>query len=185
MEHKSFWNLKKVLSIICLSFVLTLLSSCSKTNFYWYVKEDSTIKMSVINDKKIERMLIILNYSGIDTVKRLNEEMQFLIEENQIEDYFNYNTHKDDFFLVHYTEGREAVVAFYNFNFNSEEFNQANEKIKVIMDYFGMNQSFDTNKNEVNYSKLLASEDFKFASILQEGKIQILEEANWFDERFK
>jgi len=53
------------------------------------------------------------------------------------------------------------------------------------MDYFGMNQSFDTNKNEVNYSKLLASEDFKFASILQEGKIQILEEANWFDERFK
>ena len=130
-------------------------------------------------------MLVIVNYSGENTIKELNEEKSFLYEKNQVKDYFDYNENKEEFLLVHYTEGTKAVVAFYNFNFASKDFDMNKDNVKAILDYFGIKESFDKEIRGINYSKLLESKSFVFASIFTEGKRQTLDTPNWYYEKFE
>ena len=180
---KVMWAQRKIRLFTCLIVIALFISGCSSVSYHWYTKTDATIKLSIANDRVI-RMLIILNYSNRDEVKKLESEKELLKEELDVHDYFDYEQNQSDFLLVHYTEGNEQVVGFYNFNFASRDFDLGNEKVITILKHFGMMEAADKNKQKISYSKLLEADAFMFRSILIEGTKQVLKEPNWYDERF-
>lgn len=175
--------MKKIRFIMCLSAILLLLGSCSSQRYHWYTTPDATVKLS-LSGERVVRMLVILNYSGTSEIKKLESEKALLIEQLGIRDYFEYSRNKSDFLLVHYTGGADHAVGFYNFNFQSKDFNMSDEKVLTILKHFGLMEAADEKRHRISYSQLLESEEFIFRFILTEGTKQILKEPNWFDERF-